>query len=280
MKDIIQKKLENYKLNSAEDELNALKEITQEVALYSLYKVGFFQHVSFLGGTSLRILHGLDRFSEDLDFSTLKPDSKFDLMGLLEKAMMHMNAYGYDLNIDQKDLTDKNVQSRFLKDDSIKKVLTFKHTQDLRSKIKIKIEVDTNPPPGAKQVVEYVDFPMDFPVVAHDLPSLFAGKLHALLCRPYPKGRDWYDFLWYISHGIKPNLDFFQNAIWQLGPWANSSVKVDQEFIKNNLHKKIQSLNWQDVALDVRKFLSAEKAATLELWSTAFFESKLKKIIT
>lgn len=278
MKDIVQKKLEAYNLKSAEDELNALKEITQEVALYSLYKVGFFQSVSFLGGTSLRILHGLDRFSEDLDFSTLKPNTEFDLIGLLEKAMLHMNAYGYDLNIDQKDLADKNVQSRFLKDDSIKKVLTFKHMQDTRAKIKIKVEVDTNPPLGSKQVVEYVDFPMDFPVVAHDLPSLFAGKLHALLCRPYPKGRDWYDFLWYISNGVKPNLDFFQNAIWQLGPWSNSKLEVDNEFIKTNLSKKIQTLNWNEVALDVRKFLSSEKAATLELWSAAFFESKVKKL--
>lgn len=143
MKDIIQQRLEKYNPTSPEDELNALKEITQEVALYSLYKVGFFQNVCFLGGTGLRILHGLDRFSEDLDFSLWRPDTNFKLEDFLDKAMVQMNAYGYDLSIDKKDLNDKSVQSRFIKDDSIKKVLTFKHAQDSRTKIKIKVEVDT-----------------------------------------------------------------------------------------------------------------------------------------
>ena len=126
-----------------------------------------------------------------------KPDQKFSLDNYLDKAMVYMNAYGYDLSFDKKDLSDKAVQSRFLKDDSIKNVLTFKHVQDTRFKIKIKIEIDTNPPVGADRTVENVNFPMDFPVAAYDLKSCMSGKIHALLCRPYLKGRDWYDLLWY-----------------------------------------------------------------------------------
>jgi predicted nucleotidyltransferase component of viral defense system len=278
MKDIIQRRLEKYNPSGQDEELNALKEITQEVALYSLYKAGFFQNACFLGGTSLRILHGLDRFSEDLDFSLWKKDQEFSLDNYLDKAMVYMNAYGYDLSFDKKDLSDKAVQSRFIKDDSIKNVLTFKHVQDTRSKIKIKIEIDTNPPVGAEKTAENVNFPMDFPVAAYDLKSCMSGKMHALLCRPYVKGRDWYDLLWYISESVSPNLVFLKNALFQMGPWKGIEIELNEKFIKDKLQEKIQSLDWNDIKFDVRKFLKPEKAETLELWSTEFFNKKLLKL--
>ena len=278
MKDLIQRRLEKYNPSGQEEELNALKEITQEVALYSLYKAGFFQNACFLGGTSLRILHGLDRFSEDLDFSLWKKDQEFSLDNYLDKAMVYMNAYGYDLSFDKKDLSDKAVQSRFIKDDSIKNVLTFKHIQDTRSKIKIKIEIDTNPPFGADKTAENVNFPMDFPVAAYDLKSCMSGKIHALLCRPYVKGRDWYDLLWYISESVSPNLVFLKNALFQMGPWKGIEIELNEKFIKDKLQEKIQSLDWNDIKFDVRKFLKPEKAETLELWSTEFFNKKLLKL--
>lgn len=183
MKDLVQRRLDVYNPKSGNEELNALKEITQEIALYSLYKAGFFQETSFLGGTSLRIVHGLDRFSEDLDFSTKVVSAHFNLDWYLEHSLEYMNAYGYDLSVSQKDLSDRTIQSRFIKDESIKKVLTFRHKHDSRSKIKIKVEVDTNPPDGANYSVEYVDFPHLFAISQYDLPSLMAGKLHALLCQ-------------------------------------------------------------------------------------------------
>jgi len=279
VKDIIQKRLEtHYELNTAEDELNALKEITQEVALYALYKVGFFEKACFMGGTCLRIVHSLDRFSEDLDFSTRKVDLNFKLDEYLEKAMDIMNPYGYGLTIDEKDLADKSVQSRFLKDDSIKKVLTFKHKQDERQKIKIKVEIDTNPPEGAVEKTEFIDFPEDFQILAYDLPSLMSGKLHALLCRTYEKGRDWYDYSWYVRSNYSPNLKLLENALKQLGPWKGEDIQVDEKFLKDALVKKIESLNWEDIKKDVRKFLSPEKAQTLDIWSSDFFKSKVKKM--
>lgn len=279
MKDIIQKRLEtHYELKTGDDELNALKEITQEVALYSLYKVGFFEKACFMGGTCLRIVHSLDRFSEDLDFSTRGVAPDFVLDEYLEKAMEVMNPYGYSLSIDTKDLRDESVQSRFLKDDSIKKVLTFKHKQDERQKIKIKVEIDTNPPDGVTEETEFIDFPEDFQVLAYDLPSLMSGKLHALLCRSYDKGRDWYDFSWYIKNNCSPNLRLLENALKQLGPWEGQNIIVDQAFLKNTLIKKINSLNWDDIKIDVRKFLSPEKAQSLDIWSSEFFKSKVKKM--
>jgi predicted nucleotidyltransferase component of viral defense system len=278
MKDIVQKRLEKFNSKTPEAELNALKEITQEIALYSLYKAGFFQKTCFLGGTNLRILHGLDRFSEDLDFSTSKQELKFDLIPYLKEAMVHMQAYGYDLSIGGREKADSAVQSRFLKDDSIKKILTFKHAQDTRTKIKIKVEVDTNPPAGAKTNIEYVSFPMDFPVMSYDLPSLMAGKLHALLCRPFDKGRDWFDLLWYIGNDVKPNLKLLENALYQLGPWKGQDLVINGEFVKAELNSRIKKVDWQSVAHEVRKFLSEERAESLSLWSIDFFLQKIAKM--
>lgn len=278
MKDLIQKKLERYNLACAEDELMALKEITQEVALYSLQKAGFFRKACFLGGTSLRILHGVSRFSEDLDFSTNVCDIKFDLESYLDRAMKDMNVYGYDLSINKRDLDDKAIKSRFLKDDSIKKVLTFQYKQDTRQKIKIKVEIDTNPPAGANRVVEYIEFPEDFSIASYDLPSLMAGKIHALLCRPYPKGRDWFDFLWYISNKITPNLFFLENALFQQGPWKDSKIKIDTAFIRKELLTKISTLDFDDIRDDAQKFLIKEKAKSLDLWGCDLFKNKINKL--
>ena len=279
MKDIIQNRLDkHYSIKTSEDELNALKEITQEVALYALYKVGFFEKACFIGGTCLRIVHSLDRFSEDLDFSTKKIDPNFNLDDYLKKAMEVMKPYGYSFNIDEGDLKDKSVQARFLKDDSIKKILTFKHRQDERQKIKIKIEVDTHPPLGAIDKTEFVDFPDDFQIIAYDIPSLMSGKIHALLCRPYVKGRDWYDFTWYIKNNCSPNLKLLENSLKQYGPWKGKEVRVDEAFLKNALIEKVHSLNWEEVREDVRIFLTAERANSLELWSSEFFENKVMKI--
>jgi predicted nucleotidyltransferase component of viral defense system len=278
MKDIVQKRLEIFNPKNADEEINALKEITQEIALYSLYKIGIFQKICFLGGTNLRIIHGLERFSEDLDFSTMAPDPDFKLLPYLEKALLYMNAYGYELEISGKEKASHAVQNHFLKDNSIKKILTFTHSQDLRTKIKIKVEVDTNPPLGANKTLEYVDFPTDFPVSSYDLPSLMAGKLHALLCRPYPKGRDWFDFLWYSSNNISPNLTFLQNALYQLGPWKNENIILDLDFLKLELRNKIRSIYWKDITSDVRKFLSPTQRESITLWGVAFFNSKIDKL--
>jgi predicted nucleotidyltransferase component of viral defense system len=279
VKDLIQSRLDTrYALKTAEDELNALKEITQEVALYALREVGFFEKACFIGGTCLRIIHGLDRFSEDLDFSTREIDPEFDLDSYLVKALEIMRPYGYGLTIDEKDLKEKNIQSRFLKDDSIKKVLTFKHKHDQRQKIKIKVEIDTAPPTGAIERREFIDFPDDGQILSYDLTSLMAGKIHALLCRSFTKGRDWYDFSWYVKNNQAPNLVLLENAMNQFGPWKDQGIHVSEKFLKDSLVEKVRSLDWDDVKNDVRKFLSPDKAKSLELWNAEFFESKVLKL--
>ena len=278
MKSFVQKQLESYQFKTEQEELNALTEITQEIVLYGLAQSNFFQKALFQGGTCLRIIHGMERFSEDLDFSLKVSDPHFDLMAYLKKAIDITRAYGYEWEIFGSQSVDKNVKSRFLKDGSIKKLLSFKHDLELRKKIKIKIEIDINPPTKAKHTVGYVDFPVDFMISTHDLPTLFAGKCHALLCRPYVKGRDWYDYLWYVKKGVVPNIDFLESSLRQLGPWREKSVKVTPNWFREEVGKKIQSIDWKNAVRDVSRFLRSHEKEGLELWCQDFFLKKTDKL--
>ena len=276
MKDVIQSKLESFNCQSSEEEENALKEITQEVALYALQKTGFFEEARFQGGTCLRIIYGLDRFSEDFDFALASPNSDFNLESYIQPAAKIMATYGYNMEVSGKD-RNSSVLSRFLKDDSIKKLISFQHYANDRRKIRIKVEIDINPPAGAKDQIAYVDFPTDFSISAHDLPSLFAGKCHALLCRDYTKGRDWYDFSWYVSKGIKPNITLLSSALFQTGPWQGKALDLN-EALEDILFARIKEIDWQEAARDVARFLKPDKRETTLLWSEAFFKSKLQKL--
>lgn len=278
MIDVIQQRLSNYNANSLEDEENALKEISQEVILYALSEAGFFEHAAFLGGTCLRINHGLDRFSEDLDFSLKMANGEFKISDYLDEVIRVMNVYGYDIELSGSDKANDSVQSRFLKDDSLKKLLNFKHKQDIRRKIQIKFEVDINPPEGANIVADYLSFPTQFMIMTYDLPSLMAGKVHALLCRPYTKGRDWYDFLWYAGQKIQINTVLLNNALEQMGPWKDQSIQISDDWIHEQLLLKVKSIDWNAAKHDVEKFLKPEKQKALSLWSEDFFVRMTNKL--
>lgn len=279
MKNLIQEKLESYAPQTDEDEENAIKEITQEVVLYGLGEAGFFEDAIFQGGTCLRIIHGLDRFSEDLDFALKKPMSDFDLNKYLVKVSEVMQVFGYKIEVTGKDKASESVKARFLKDDSIKKILNFEHRQDLRKKIQIKVEVDINPPSADKTEPNYIDFPIQFMLVTHDISSLFAGKIHALLCRGHIKGRDWYDYVWYISKKSKINFPMLESALNQRGPWKDQGLKIDKEWLHEKLNAKIESIRWEEAQRDVERFLRPEKKKTLELWSKDFFSKMTKKFM-
>lgn len=279
MKDIIQKKLDKYQISNEQDEENAIKEITQEMALYALAKNGFFKHASFQGGTCLRIVHGLDRFSEDLDFSLNSVDLRFDMGPYLEKTAELMKIYGYEIEVSGQSITDSNVKKRFLKDESIKKIITFKHLSNTRKKIKVKVELDVNPPDGATQEIHFLDFPTDYSIDTHDTSTLFAGKIHSLLCRPFVKGRDWYDFSWYISQRTSANSLFLKSALKQHGPWKDQNINIDHEWLINTLTDRIKSIDWADTIADIAPFLKQEKSMEIkDLWSKEFFLAKLKKL--
>ncbi|MDD3375036.1 MAG: nucleotidyl transferase AbiEii/AbiGii toxin family protein [Candidatus Omnitrophica bacterium] len=277
---IIQKRLESYRCRSAQEEDHALREITQEVALAALARSDFYQTASFQGGTCLRIFYGLNRFSEDLDFILKETNGAFSFEKYLKNLSIEFQAYGYQVEIVDRSKAETTVKKAFIKDDSLGKVLQLQHLKTDRSmsKIRIKIEVDTNPPQGSFFENKFLDFPFVCALTTQDIPSLFAGKIHALLCREYVKGRDWYDFLWYVSYRATINLKFLEAALEQIGPWAGQNVKIDDQWCCAQLSEKILSIDWQAARNDVARFIKPAELASLDLWNVDLFLDRVKKL--
>lgn len=232
------------------EKLNRLREYLQALILRSLHESEAFTHLSFVGGTALRFLHGLPRFSEDLDFSWEAPASSpnYQPQQWLAKLKRDMAFANFDVSITW---SEKNIVHNGWVNivGLLKEVGLSGHAEQ---KLSVKIEIDTRPPPGATLVRTVVNKHVLLALQHHDLPSLMAGKIHALCCRPYTKGRDWYDLLWYRSQRppLSPNLTFLQNSLeqtqspaWQAAQW---STKLEQ---------KMQQLEWPHLIKDVAPFL-------------------------
>jgi len=279
MIELIQKRLASYKANGPIEEENALKEIVQEVMLFALWQSDFFELAAFQGGTSLRILHGLSRFSEDIDFILKKPDPDFLWRPYLGNLVEICREFGIEPEVLDRNRMDKNVKAALIKVNSIANQLnlSFVDNQSGR-KLKIKLEIDCNPPSGSGFEYSYLDFPVDFEICHQDLASNFALKTHALLCRPYLKGRDWYDFSWYVTQQVTPNLTLLQNALVQHGPYKGQDLGVDADWLIKAMSEKISSIEWGDAAADVGRFLKPVEQKSLQLWSERFFLDKLSKM--
>ncbi|PWU21573.1 MAG: hypothetical protein C5B49_02455 [Bdellovibrio sp.] len=275
---IIQERLNQYSFQNQLQEENALKEIAQEIALSALSRAGFFKVAAFQGGTCLRILYGLNRFSEDLDFALQKPSSNFRWETYLKNMKAELEAYGFQFQVVERDKSGA-VKSVFLKENSIGNLLLLSHRNQSSRLIKIKLEIDTDPPKGAKIEQKYINFPITVPVISHDLASLFAGKSHALLCRPYIKGRDWFDFVWYVSRKTPINFELLSHALNQLGPWKEKRVRVDNRWYAEELSKKIKNTNWNQQKKDVERFLRPEDLDLLNQWRAGFFLDRLMTLI-
>lgn len=275
---IIQEKLKEYNVSTIEQEKNAIKEIIQEVILYGLSTMAFFDNALFQGGTALRILYGLKRFSEDLDFILKKPDQNFNWKKYIDGIRTICEEYGIIADISDKSKNTVAIQKLFIKNDSIGKVIDLSFKNHSHSKITIKLEIDTNPPLGSTTEIKYLDFPLIHAVAAQDLASNFASKCHALLCRPYIKGRDWYDFLWYVSKNVTPNLILLQNALYQMGPWKNKKIDVTHRWFIEKLKQRIMTINWEDAKADVERFLNERDRQQLSLWQSDLFLDRAMKL--
>ena len=275
MIELIQKKIIEFKVKNHLEEDHAIREILQELALYGLWRAGFFDVAAFQGGTSLRILHGMPRFSEDLDFILKTPDLSFSWSKYLSGMLACFAEFGLKSEILNKEKMDQRIKKALIKDNSIGKQLnlSFYRTNPKR-KQKIKLEIDVDPPSNSYFENSFLDFPLDFEVCHQDLASNFALKIHAMLCRPYLKGRDWYDFSWYVKNKIQPNMPLLQAALYQWGPWKDQEMKVEIKWLKSKLTEKILKINWQDAAIDVERFLSTQEQYSLKLWSAKFFIHK------
>lgn len=282
MIELIQEKLKLYAPNNRLEEENATKEILQEIALYALWRAKFFDVALFQGGTSLRILHNLPRFSEDLDFMLVKPDPKFDWKPYLDDLLECFEEYGLHSEALPKGNMEQRVRKAIVKDTSVANQLDLSFAgRRAEEKIKIKLEIDVEPPADGGESRTFLDFPLDHEVRHQDLASNFALKIHALLCRGFLKGRDWYDFAWYVSNGVFPNLPHLQAALIQFGPWANQDdLSVNDDWLKTTLTEKIISIDWENTKIDVRPFLKPREAVSLDLWRDEFFLAKLEKLLS
>jgi len=276
---MIQDRLAEYGCRSTLEEEQALREITQEVVLTALGRTDFFAQAAFQGGTCLRIFHGLPRFSEDLDFALVAPNPGFLLGPYLEAVAAELAAYGYALEIDERDKAGA-VRTGFLKDDSLGGLLRlgYRPSAGPLRKIRIKLEVDTHPPGGARYDMPIMDFPFAAAVRVFDPSSLLAGKIHALLCRPYTKGRDWYDFIWYAARKITINHDLLGSALNQLGPWAGQGVVTNNAWCGRELEAAIGRLDIKAAREDVRRFVKPAEVRSLDLWSRDFLLAQNRKL--
>lgn len=274
---MIQERLKSYQCRTALEEEQAIREITQEVVLAALGRGDFFKHALFQGGTCLRIFHGLNRFSEDLDFILREPDPHFRLRNEIQHLSDELAAFGYQAEITDRARAGTAVQAAFLKDSSLGKLIEL-HQADRGGpprKIRIKLEVDTAPPAGGGAALEYLDFPFVTAVAVQDMPGLFAGKLHALLCRPRVKGRDWYDFIWYARQGTAVNTKFLAAALDQFGPWQSQGIPAGKAWLVDALEQKIAVIDWKRAAAEVRPFVRYNEQHTLDLWGRDLFLRQL-----
>jgi len=280
MIELIQQQLDRYKAGNPVEEEQATKEILQEVALYSLWRSGFFEVAAFQGGTSLRILHKLPRFSEDLDFILKEPNPDFEWGGYLDQLLEGLKEFGLQSEALDKSRMDQRVRKALLKDNSVSNQLDLSfYRGHPGQKLNIKLEIDVNPPAGSGFEYSYLDFPLDFEICHQDLSSNFSLKIHALLCRRYLKGRDWYDFNWYVKQKIAPNLPHLQAALIQYGPWEDQEIEVDTGWVKRALLEKVAAIDWSEATQDVERFLNTAERESLKLWSRRFFSQKVESLL-
>lgn len=273
---MIKEWLSEYKPGNKEQAQAALREIMQEVALAGLYRGGFFEKAAFYGDTCLRIFYGLDRFSEDLDFSLLQPDADFSLEKYLDAIRNEFEALGMHVSIKEKRKSrDTHVDSAFLKSETIWRELVLESTIppnaiEGHANVRIKIEVDTVPPGQFQTEEKLLLRPFSFYVKCFALPDLFAGKMHALLFRKWKanvKGRDWYDFEWYVKKRIPLNLDHFTVRAQDSGDIPE--VKLTESSFKKLLTTRIKSVDIEKVKADAMRFIP--DASNLEIWSEKYF---------
>ncbi|MCH3916661.1 MAG: nucleotidyl transferase AbiEii/AbiGii toxin family protein [Spirochaetia bacterium] len=277
--------LKKYKCKDVVDYRNALKEIIQEIALCGLSRTDFFDGSAFYGGSALRIFYGLDRFSEDLDFSLKKSDGTFDLTRYFSSIEDELTANGFTMTVESKQKTKSSaVTSAFIKGTTSIQILNIIPSEVPISgiapneKLKIKFEIDTDPPDGASYENKYTLLPSSHSVCLYDAPSLFAGKIHALLCRGWQnrvKGRDYYDFIWYLSQGIPVNLFHLQCRLIQTGQldWKDSFGLLD---LKHMLREKFEKVDFKQAVEDVRPFVKDQNQ--FSIWGQEFFTSIIDKL--
>jgi predicted nucleotidyltransferase component of viral defense system len=277
--------LSAYDLSTVASAADAIREIIQEIALLGLSRSAFFKKAAFYGGTALRIFYGLDRYSEDMDFSLLHPDASFDLNEYAAFVVNELAAFGFEVSFEKrKKKAETRIESAFLKANTKAQFLVIENARALANKlpkgqaIRIKLEIDTDPPPDFSTEIKYHLRPLPFPVNVYALPDLFSGKMHALLCRDWKrrvKGRDWYDFVWYVSRDTPLRLSHLDARMLQSGHKKWTGMLTPALFRKL-IKERIDALDDSSAKDDVVRFLP--NSGDTSIWSKSFFIAVAEKI--
>lgn len=286
MNSVIEAMLSKYNPQNNQERENAIKEIIQEIALAGLSRGGFFEKAAFYGGTCLRIFHGLNRFSEDLDFALLDKDPNFKLDDYFPALQKEFQSYGLEMSIEHKKKDeDANVQSAFLKGNTLMLMMSFfPKSEDAKrvissQKIKIKFEIDTDNPSGGTTEFRYKMLPAPYEVRIFDESTLFAGKIHAVLCREYKhhvKGRDYYDYLFYIGKGSAFNLKYLESKLKNTGGIIGDNETLTLEKVKELLKAKFESVNYESAKEDVSNFITDQNS--FKFWGEDLFISTISDL--
>lgn len=277
MKTILEQMVESYQPKNNEEKRNVVKEVMQEITLCALSKAGFFDVAAFYGGTALRIFYGLDRFSEDLDFSLMTKNQDFDLSTYVPTLKLLVQSFGLNVDVEIKHKTlDSAIQSAFLKGDTIEQFLLF-YPNDLvtginkNEKVKIKFEIDTMPAGLATYETKYRLLPMPYSIKLYDEASLFSGKIHAVICRSWKsrvKGRDLYDYVFYLTRNTRFNLEHLREKLME-SHIISQEDKFDVDFVKTLLIVRFDEIDFNDTKKDVLPFI--KDTSVLDIWSKEFF---------
>ena len=278
MNNIITQMLAKYEIKNVDDEINALKEIIQEIVLSGLSRGNFFDVAAFYGGTALRIFHHLDRFSEDLDFALIEANSDFQLSSYFPYIERELKAYGLNLEVStKKKINESNITSAVVRGGTLEHILKFFPNREnnqynyLLKKIKIKFKVDINPPSGANYEYKYKLLPSPHQIRIYDMSSLFAGKIHAILCRNWKirvKGRDLHDYVFFLANHTSVNLELIKNKLIASN-YIDPNSSFDILVLKKLLIAKFSMIDYKEAKEDVLPFI--KDFQSLNLWSQDFF---------
>lgn len=285
MNSVVGTMLERYNPQNNDEREDAIKEIIQEIALAGLSRGSFFEKAAFYGGTCLRMFHGLNRFSEDLDFALLDKNPNFKLDEYFPSLKKEFQSYGIDINIEYKKQDEsKEIQSAFLKGNTLMLMMSFfpqsEETKKIISnqKIRIKFEIDTDNPSGGVTEYKYRMLPAPYEVQVFNEATLFAGKIHAILCRNYKKhvkGRDYYDYLFYIGKGSKFNLEYLKNKLINSG-FISNDESLTLNRVKELLKDKFENVDYVSAIDDVSNFVKDKD--NLKYWKKELFVSTLDEL--
>lgn len=272
---VLEEKLKEYSIAGVIDQENVLQELVQQYVLASLSRAGLFSSAQavFHGGTCLRIVYGMNRFSEDLDFFLKQPDLDFRWGRYLSSILKDASGEGFRFSVQDKSGEAGAVKKARIRAESIGKIpfLDLPFERDPRKLIKVKLEIDVNPPRGSIYETHYIAFPVTAAMTTQSLESGFAMKIGAMLGRTYTKGRDWYDFIWYVNKRTVPDLELLSHSLDQQGPWAGRKVEVDSDWVETSLKRRIAEIDWEAARRDVERFLPHREQETLKLWGLDFF---------